>query len=364
MGELVCRGAEAQNETSEKGLPSPQPAPPRGEREEGEKREKAEAVPRLLVVADQLRVLPLDALTTLLGPGDVLVLNDAATFPGSLHVVHAGLTLEARLFEKTPTGFRAVLFGPGDFHTRTEDRLPPPALPAGTRLDLAGLPAVISRVDPRSPRLVDLTLFADDATQWAHVYGHGAPIQYAHQPQPLPLWSVQNVYAGRPWASELPSAGHHLTHRRLARLRDRGVDVVRLTHATGLSSTGDPRLDAALPFAERYDLPRETAHAVRHATRVIAAGTSVLRALEASAESNFEELEGLATRHIGPQTALRVVDGLLTGIHAPGESHFRLLGALVDAPTLQAATELSHRAGLAPHEFGDLALLWARRRSH
>lgn len=325
---------------------------------------QGEGVPRLLVVADQLRVLPLDALPTLLGPGDVLVLNDAATFPGSVHFTHAGQPLEARLFEKTRTGFRAVLFGPGDFHTRTEDRAPPPPFAEGTTLTLAGLPALISRVDPLSPRLVDLDFATDDATLWAHLYAHGRPIQYAHQRAPLPLWSVQNVYAERPWAAELPSAGHHLTHQRLERLRAQGVRIERLTHATGLSSTGDPRLDAALPFAERYDVPHETAHAVRHATRVIAAGTSVLRALEAAAESNFEQLEGVATRPIAPDTQLRVVDGLLTGIHAPGESHFRLLGALVDAPTLQAATDLSHRAGLTPHEFGDLALMWARRRSH
>jgi Queuosine biosynthesis protein len=213
------------------------------------------STPRLMEIGEKLRLLSLEALPSLLGPGDVVVLNDAATFPGSLHFQHDGQTLEVRLFEKTPTGFRAVLFGPGDFHTRTEDRAAPPRLPEGTRLELAGLTALISRVDPRSPRLVELEFLADDATQWAHLYAHGAPIQYAHQPTPLPLWAVQNVYAERPWAAELPSAGHHLSHRVLGRLGAHGVRIARLTHATGLSSTGDPRIDASLPFPERYDIP-------------------------------------------------------------------------------------------------------------
>lgn len=320
------------------------------------------STPRLMEVGEQLRLLSLEGLPSLLGPGDVVVLNDAATFPGSLHFQHEGQLLELRVFEKTALGFRAVLFGPGDFRTRTEDRAAPPRLPEGTRLELAGLTASIRRVDPLSPRLVELEFLVDDATQWAHLYAHGAPIQYAHQPTPLPLWAVQNVYAERPWAAELPSAGHHLSHRLLGRLTAHGVRIVRLTHATGLSSTGDPRIDASLPFPERYELPLETAQAVQRATRVIAAGTSVLRALEAAAESDFLQLEGVATRHVGPETSLQVVDGLLTGIHAPGESHFRLLGALADERTLQAATDLALHAGLAVHEFGDVALIWAQRR--
>ena len=197
---------------------------------------------RLLVVDAKPRVTSFDALPSLLGPGDVVVVNDAATFPGSIFFEREGVTLEARLFEKTVGGFKAVLFGPGDFHTRTEHRAPPPRLEVGERLRLAGLDAVVSAVDARSHRLVELAFEADDAAQWGAVYRHGHVVQYAHQPKELPLWAVQNVYGERPWAAELPSAGHHLTFQVIKAIEQRGATVVRLTHATGLSATGDNRL--------------------------------------------------------------------------------------------------------------------------
>lgn len=298
----------------------------------------------------------LDALPSLLAPGDVVIVNDAATFPGSLRFTWAGASLEARLFEKIPHGFRAVLFGEGDHTTRTEHRAPPPIFPVGTVFRLAGLEARITRVCEDSARLVELTFDVDDVTLWAAVYAHGAPIQYAHAPERFPLWAVQNVYSARPWAAELPSAGHHLTWARLDALLKRGVEVHTLTHATGLSSTGDAVLDAQLPWPERYEIPLETRAAVTRAKRVIAVGTSVMRALEAWAQSDAPA--GIARNVLGADTPLRVVDGLLTGIHQPGESHHRLLGSLLDGATLHAATQLANEVGLQGHEFGDVALFW------
>ena len=306
---------------------------------------------------EEAKILPFSELPTLFGPGDVVVVNDAATFPGSVHFQRRGRTLEARLFEKTARGFAAVLFGPGDFHTRTEHRPPPPRLAVGERITVAGLSAEIASVDSRSPRLVELHFDVDDATQWSALYAHGHPIQYAHQREPLPLWAVQNVYAERPWAAELPSAGHHLTIGMLAAIERQGAAVARLTHATGLSSTGDEALDRTLPWPERYSIPAQTMAAVRGARRVVAVGTSVLRALEAHATSG--ELEGIATRVIGPETQLRVVHALLTGIHSPQESHYRLLGALVDDAILARMIGVAEHEHLRPHEFGDVALVSA-----
>ena len=319
---------------------------------------RVDAPPRLLVMDAQPRVVPFASFPSLLGEGDVLVLNDAATFPGSIHFERRGVQLEARLFEKTARGFKAVLFGPGDFRTRTEHRAPPPWMGVGERLELAGLEAEIIAVDPRSHRLVELAFAAADATQWSALYRHGRPVQYAHQREPLPLWAVQNVYAERPWAAELPSAGHHLTFSLLDEVRRRGVTVVTLTHATGLSSTGDAALDASLPWPERYSISVETLRAVKEAKRVIAVGTSVLRALEAQAVSGA--LDGVATEAIEPDTELLVVDVLLTGIHSPQESHYRLLGALLDEGSLATMQGLAAEARLTPHEFGDVAFVTAR----
>ena len=311
--------------------------------------------PRLLIVEGRPRVASFETLPSLVGPGDVVVLNDAATFPGSVHFEHGGATLEARLFEKTPRGFKAVLFGPGDFHTRTEHRAPPPRVEAGARLRLAGLEATVTAVASRSPRLVELAFDVDDATQWSALYRHGQVVQYAHQPTQLPLWAVQNVYGERPWAAELPSAGHHLTFQLLEAMEQRGATVARLTHATGLSATGDEVLDASLPWPERYSIPEETVAAVAEAKRVVAVGTSVMRALEAYAASG--QREGVAVEAIEPDTKLRVVDALITGIHSPQESHYRLLGALLPREKLAEAMSLALAAGLEPHEFGDVAFL-------
>ena len=93
-------------------------------------------------------------------------------------------------------------------------------------------------------RLVTLRFSVAEEALWEALYAHGKPIQYAHLKDNLALWHVQNVYSSRPWAMELPSAGRVLTWEIFARLRERGVDVVALTHATGLSSMGDHAVDA------------------------------------------------------------------------------------------------------------------------
>lgn len=314
---------------------------------------------QLLVMNEHPHVRPFAELPTFFGPGDVVVLNDAATFPGSVHFTRRGLRLEARLFEKTERGFKAVLFGPGDFHTRTEDRPPPPRVNEGERISIAGLEAEVVSVDSRSYRLVELHFDVDSATQWSALYKHGRPVQYAHQPEPLPLWAVQNFYAERPWAAELPSAGHHLTFELLQAITHAGATVTRLTHATGLSSTGDDVLDGSLPWPERYSIPESTLSAVRGAKRTVAIGTSVMRALEAHAQTG--ERDGIATGAMGPQTKLRAVDALLTGIHSPQESHYQLLGSLLDDASLRELISKGELAGLRRHEFGDAALIFRSR---
>ena len=306
-----------------------------------------------------MHVEPLRELPNHLHQGDVLVLNDAATFPGSLHFTRRGLRLELRLFEKTERGFRAVLFGPGDARTRTEDRPPPPRLSLGEPLTLAGLTATVTAIDPEAPRLLELTFEASDAALWHAVYLHGRPIQYAHQRAPLPLWAVQNAWSVRPWAAELPSAGHHFTLALLHALEARGVVLATLTHATGLSSTGDPTLDARLPWPERYEVPERTRRAVQAGRRVIAVGTSVLRALEAWGATG--NAAGLATGGIGPDTRLAVCHGLVTGLHSPQESHWLLLRALASEAALQQMVTRARETHLVPYEFGDLALLLASR---
>jgi S-adenosylmethionine:tRNA ribosyltransferase-isomerase len=301
--------------------------------------------------------------------GDLLVVNDAATLPAALQgTTPSGAPVEARIFEGDGgSGFRALLFGPGDLGTRTEDRPPPPLLREGDVVRFgAELAAVVGRVSRASCRLVELRFFAEGAALWSALYRHGRPVQYAYVERPLELWHVQTGYASRPWAAEAPSAGHPLTWSLLLEVARRGARFATLTHAAGLSSTGDLALDALLPMDERYDIPAATAEAVTSTKarggRVVAVGTTVTRALEGSAAQNRGMVQaGLGSTDLRLDAGFRprVVDGLLTGMHEPEASHFRLLEAFAPVDLLLSAHAHAEAHGYLGHEFGDSSLVLA-----
>lgn len=303
----------------------------------------------------------------LLRAGDLLVANDAATIPASLFArTTRGDAVEVRLAGTTDERtWQAVLFGDGDWHTRTEDRPPPPTLAPGDALHVgAGFDAVIASVDPRSSRLVTVRFSLEGAALWTAIHRHGRPVQYAYVRDWLAPWHVQTAFASRPWAVEMPSAGRPITTSLLTRLRRKGVAVARLTHAAGLSSTGDPAIDRALPFPERYEIPRDTVSALARARagggRVVAVGTTVVRALEGCASAHAGEVvPGRRTTdlHITEGFVPRVVDGLLTGLHEAGTSHRGLLHAFADEANLALAWADAESRGYLAHEFGDHALV-------
>lgn len=323
---------------------------------------------RLLVVdaGGGIHHLPRTAFVDLLRPGDLVVANDAATIPASLTGIHrpSGSLIEVRLAGRGSLAaedvhdFTAVVFGAGDYRTRTENRLPPPALAPGDRLQLGPLSAVIEELLGH-PRLVALRFDGTPETIWAGLARHGRPIQYAHVPTPLALWDVWTPIAGPPVAFEPPSAGFVLDWQTLAALHARSVSFATITHAAGLSSTGDEELDQRLPFDEAYRIPGRTAQAIERAQarggRVIAVGTTVVRALEhaAQGDGHVRPGDGRATQRVGPATRLRVVAALLSGTHAPGTSHYELLRAFANEATLCQADEELERRGYLTHEFGD-----------
>lgn len=327
---------------------------------------------RLLVVDARRRIghAPRAAFVELLRPGDLVVANDAATLPASLAGFHAE-TVEpvevrlaglASLHPVEVKRFRAVLFGAGDYRTRTEDRPAPPAFAAGDRLILGPLRATVEGLLGH-PRLVSLRFDGGPDAVWAGLARHGRPIQYAHVPAPLALWDVWTRIAGQPVAFEPPSAGFALDWHALSLMRERGVEFETLTHAAGISSTGDEELDRLLPFDEPYRIPEATARAVRRAPerggRVVAVGTSVVRALEhaAAEDGRVRAGEGVATQRLGPSSRLRVVDAILSGTHEPGTSHYELLRAFLDDATLRRASAELESRRYRTHEFGDSVLI-------
>ncbi len=354
---------------------------------------------------------PAAELPALLGPGDLVVVNDAATLPASLRARAPGGPLEVRLIAalEVPSGpaWLAVLLGAGDWRTPTERRAAPPPVRRGDWLELeepsegrlagprsatatarssrpgdarrgpaeapegearaSGLRARVEGVDGRSGRLVRLRFDRSGAALWSALLRVGRPVQYAHTPDALPLEVFQTAFAGAPWASEMPSAGRALPFAALAALRARGVEVAALTHATGPSSTGHPAIDAALPLPERTRIPPRTAEAVARARaegrRVVAVGTSVVRALEGRFARAGQVLAGEAiTAHlVGPSTPPRVVSGLVTGLHEPGSSHLALLAGFAPAPLLERAYAHAAAVGYRAHELGDLCLILGAR---
>ena len=330
------------------------------------------ANPRLLVVDahGRLRETPRNELIQQLRPGDLLVANDAATLPASLMGVHerSGAVIEIRLAGRRSLAvddvreFIAIAFGAGDHRIRTEDRPPPPSLLPGDMLRLGPLNASILRLH-RHPRLIALRFAGTPDEIWAGIATHGKPIQYAHLPEPLALWDAWTRIAALPAAFEPPSAGFLLDWKLLRALEDGGVGFVTLTHAAGISSTGDPTLDAELPFDEPYYLPVTTVRAIletkaRHG-HVIALGTSAARALEhAAMESGMLRAgHGLATQRIGGETELRVVDAIVTGVHQLGTSHYELLRAFASDDVLGRMSDALEQKRFRTHEFGDTVLL-------
>ena len=331
---------------------------------------------RLLVVREHGRIdhWPRADFVRLFRGGDLVIANDAATLPASLRGKHvrSGREIEVRLAGRDSlaqvTRFSAVLFGRGDFRTRTEDRpLPPPVHP-GDRLTLGPLQATVVGLH-HHPRLVALEFEGPPSAIWEGLARHGRPIQYSHVPQPLALWDTWTPIAGPPVAFEPPSSGFVLDWATVASLTKHGVRFATITHAAGISSTGDPALDALLPFDEPYRIPACTAEAIRQArelgTRVIAIGTTVVRALEhaAAIAPVVQAGEAVASQRMDASSRLRIVSAILSGTHEPGTSHYDMLRAFVDEGRLNRISRALDEHGYRTHEFGDSVFLEAARQT-
>ena len=311
---------------------------------------------------------PRSTLADFLEPGDLVVANDAGTLPASLHGVHlaSGAPIEVRLagrasFAHEDLRFAAIVFGAGDWRTRTEDRPLPPPFAHGDRLALGPLVASVHGTLGH-PRLVALKFEGPADRVWAGIAQHGRPIQYAYLDRPLALWDVWTPIAALPVAFEPPSAGFALDWKFLRMLHERRAEFATITLAAGISSTGNPALDARLPLDEPYRIPPTTAVAIRRTRtsggRVVAIGTTVVRALE---HSGGRSGDGVADQRIGPDTRLSIVDAILSGTHGPEESHYQMLRAFHDDGVLTRAEAALDASSYRTHEFGDSVLIFSRR---
>ena len=288
-------------------------------------------------------------LPDLLEPGDLLVVNVSSTLPAAV-VARRG-DLRVHFSTRVPSlddSWRVVELRSPDGSTplkaRTGQRI---ALPGGAELELAA-PYLAGG------RLVVARLHGAQAID-AYLEQHGEPIRYGYVRDAFPLGAYQNVYARSPGSSEMPSAGRPFTAQLIRRLVVNGVEVAPLTLHAGVSS---PERHEP-PFPEEFEVPETTAALVNAARRVIAVGTTVVRALETQARPDGAVIAGAGWTKlvITAERGLRAVDGLITGWHEPESSHLKLLQAAAGGSLLERSYEAALTHGYLWHEFGDSYLV-------
>jgi S-adenosylmethionine:tRNA ribosyltransferase-isomerase len=287
-----------------------------------------------------------------LSAGDLLVVNTSATLPAAL---------DARLGDER---VELWLSGPASDGTwlvelRTGEREPYPRPPVRARLDLPGdaRAGLLARV-AGSERLC-VARFEFEEPLEDYLRRHGRPIRYGYVPERWPLEAYQTVFALEPGSAEMPSAGRPFTTELVTELVARGVIVATVTLHAGVSSPvrGEP------PSPERFQVPPATAGVVNAVHgwkgRVIAVGTTVVRALEsvAAADGTVSEGKGWTSLVVTPERGLHAIDGLLTGWHEHDSSHLELLEAAAGGELLERSYRTASAHGYLWHEFGDLHLI-------
>ena len=287
-----------------------------------------------------------------LSAGDLLVVNTSATLPAALDARLGERRVQLWLSTPAPEGTWLV-------ELRTPDRAPYPRPPVGARLDLpsGGHAELLARF-AGSERL-SVARFELDEPLEDYLRRHGRPIRYGYVPEPWPLDTYQTVFALEPGSAEMASAGRPFTAELVTALVARGVLLSPVTLHTGVSSPeqGEP------PFPERFRVPAATARLVNAVRgwngRVIAVGTSVVRALEtvAAADGSVSEGQGWTSLVVTPRHGLHAIDGLLTGWHESESSHLALLEAAAGGELLERSYRAALEHGYLWHEFGDLHLI-------
>ena len=285
-------------------------------------------------------------LPSFLRAGDVLVVNDSATIPASVAATRAN-------------GERFAL----NIATRIDSRIwmaePRGAVTLGEELRLpgGGSAVTIAPVEPENPRLW-YVWFGLPQPMHAYLACAGEPIRYRHVTMRFPLSDYQTVFAREPGSSEMASAARPFTPRVVEELRRQRVTIATITLHCGVSSFEAPER----PATERFAVPHATAEVVnaarRDGRRVIAIGTTALRALESAVyDDRVVAASGFTDLVIDERYGIRTVDGLLTGFHEASGTHLWIVRSFLDRASLDSAYEEAAVHGYYSHEFGDVHLI-------
>jgi S-adenosylmethionine:tRNA ribosyltransferase-isomerase len=290
-----------------------------------------------------------------LEPGDLLVVNTSATIPAALDVLDApGAPITLHLSTRLDDGTWVV--EPRRRSATSTQRWTGPPPPRQLRVGEGASVELLDRYLDSARLWVARVSLPGPELAWLE--SHGQPIRYAHVHGTWPIAAYQNVYATEPGSAEMPSAGRPLTARVITALVAKGVGVTPIVLHTGVAS-----LEAGeTPYPERVSVPAWTATRVAAARaaggRVIAVGTTVVRALESAVVAGSVcALDGWTDLVITPDRGVAVVDGLLTGFHEPQTSHLQLLEAIAGRQLLERSYRTSVAHGYRWHEFGDSHLI-------
>jgi S-adenosylmethionine:tRNA ribosyltransferase-isomerase len=293
-------------------------------------------------------------LPALLRPGDVLVVNTSGTLAAAVPV--AGTPKRIHFSTELPDG-RWLVEVRRDTGKSTA---PYPDAVTGERYPLPGN-ASATLEDPYSAgRLWAATVDTPGFTTVPrYLDRYGRPIRYNYVPREWPIEFYQTVFAQTPGSAEMPSAARPFTDRLVTRLVSRGVQFAPVLLHTGVAS---PEAHER-PYPERFSVSEVTARVVNRARddggRVIAVGTTAVRALETAADARGEvrPAHGWTDLIVTPERGVRVVSGLLTGFHEPRASHLDLLAAVAGRDLLDRCYRAAIEGGYLWHEFGDSHLI-------
>ena len=321
---------------------------------------------------DSLAHSRFDELPRWLGPGDLLVVNTSGTLNAALAATTSdGDRFAVHLSTRLPGNFWVVeVRRPGPVAS-----LPERNARAGITFDLEGGGRVTllapyplaGALEDRSRLWLAALQLSGPVLPYLERFGH--PIRYGYVTRPWPESTYQTVFATEPGSAEMPSAARPFTPELVTRLVSSGVQIAPLLLHTGVASLEDHEP----PYEEFFRVPPDTAARVNMARqsghRVVAVGTTVVRALETVTDrrGTASPGEGWTNLVITADRPLRAVNGMITGFHEPHATHLAMVEQVIataGCPSPSAHLDRAYReareAGYLWHEFGDSHLIVGR----